>query len=668
MQTPKRYRSWFIGLALGVVLALGIWPATSWLIRSQAALALPTHAALTPWRVAGLGDPGGLFTVIDIHAGHEDYRPVHETATRFPDDYRLQLAEALSNPTVNGGLSSADKIERLRRLISRFSDQPSLYANILRFCTQGQVRSSRLAEEVMFLHNPPPSSPSTSQTLNLKPVTTPNANSDTPEMLAAYDRDAAEGERLDPNNAYFPLMRAVGLFAAHRDTEALAAMQRASQKPEWNEYYADEVEGKWELHEQTFGHPGALIHSVYAAAILFPQYAQLKNTCRIAVANAISAEQKGHYEEGLAIRNTTRKCGEILRIRSRSIIGSIVGISMEKITLMRPCGAPLASGDQTNEQLLQDYDAYLQKIGHPDESAAAHAEVAAGVQVREIVSQSLDHGTFGMELPWLILYWIAGLLVLSSVFWMLALGGLAALLERHRRIREGQGLPPYARRGALCGLIAAALIGVSALGNALAERTTLGYNSSIAALNSSEGALLDQVALLSLVCWGGVLLLGGLSLTLPKLSWADRFRSGGVFLLSLAGVCLLGALCVWQEQHSVEIVVRMFGLFVSTEDGSQRMSLPVWPLGLIAGVPLLTLLTFSILSLVWRVPLSVGLVRGFRGMAVPIACALLLLYSGLVIVTLRQENQVEAGMRGSMQHEGRYMAELTGKTWPDTTP
>ena len=54
--------------------------------------------------------------------------------------------------------------------------------------------------------------------------------------LEAFDRDAAAGERLDPDNAFFPLMRSVGLFAEHRDDEALAAIQRAGAKPRFQEY------------------------------------------------------------------------------------------------------------------------------------------------------------------------------------------------------------------------------------------------------------------------------------------------------------------------------------------------------------------------------------------------------------------------------------------------
>jgi hypothetical protein len=84
----------------------------------------------------------------------------------------------------------------------------------------------------------------------------------------------------------------------------------------------------------------------------------------------------------------------------------------------------------------------------------------------------------------------------------------------------------------------------------------------------------------------------------------------------------------------------------------------------IMAVPILTLLILGIVSLCCRVPLSVGLTRGLRGCAVPIACVLLLGYAGLTIVTLRQEQVVDIGLQHIREHEGRYNAELQGKKWP----
>jgi hypothetical protein len=629
METPKPYRPWLIGLSLGVALALSIWPATRWLVRTQFALAVPVPSTRAPWGVVGLGDVSA------------EQQATHATAARNPDDYRLQLADALTHPPAAAPLTSDIKVARLRELTARFPDNPSLYAAILRFATHDQVKIYR-DEEALLRGNPAPQHG------------VREAHDNTPEHLAAFDRDAAEGERLEPDNAYFPMMRAVGLFAAHRDADALDALGRAAQKPEWTEYYNEELEGEWRLQEETFGNIGVVPQTAQAFAILFPHYARLRAVGNVAVVKAVEAEQAGRVEEGLAIRNAVRQCGSLMRVQSRSAIGCLVGVALTQTSLMRPGGAPAIREAPANEkkhlraqrlrdydiyrQRLRDYETYLERIGRTEESAEAHAEVSAGIQVREIVANGLDLEPFGTALQHLIAWWMADLLLLSSALWMLALGGAAALLGRHRRIRTGQGMLPYARRGVALGLLATALLAGSAvLPNALVKSCL----------------------------WAGVPLCGALVVLLPGITRSERLRSLGVFGLSLAGVGLPGSVFAWQIQSSVAPLAQLVNNLY--DDPSASVWHSFYLAGGIAAVPLLTLLTLGALSLVWRVPLSVGLARGFRGCAVPIACTLLLAYGMLVPLTLRQESVIGEGLKRTVQYEGRYIAELEGKEWPGPT-
>src|SRR5262249_40047924 len=120
---------------------------------------------------------------------------------------------------------------------------------------------------------------------------------DMPEQLAAFDHDAAEGERLDPNNAYFSLMRAVGLFAANRDDEALAAISRAGQKTSWIEYWNDELDSEWQMQETAFGQASALARADRWGAILYPHLRSVRAASRLAIFKAAEAEQAGRIEE-----------------------------------------------------------------------------------------------------------------------------------------------------------------------------------------------------------------------------------------------------------------------------------------------------------------------------------------------------------------------------------
>lgn len=623
METTPRYLPRLIGLSLGVILALLIWPATGWLVRSQVALFLPVPASVAPFGVTPA-------------AGEYTRQHFPETAARHPDDYLLQFAAAVTVPPAEGPLTSEVKIGRLRELTRRFSDRPSLYAALLRFAVLEQVRVER-DETYSLTGETPPAHHAASKPCN------------TPEQLAAFDRDAAEGERLDPDNAYFPVMRSVGLFAAHRDAEALAALQRAAEKPTWTEYYRDEVEGDWKMLEETFGTGSALPRIAYAAGILFPHYRELREVSRVAIARAVEAEQAGNVEEGLAIRDAVRQCGSLMRVQSSSAIGALIGIGMNQTSLARPGGAPPlkdAHGSSSNslrEQRLQEYVSYLERIGHAEKIGSVQAETAAGVQARTIAQFVGQSSVYDAPMH-LVYFWAAGIVLLSSALWMLALGGVAALLARHRSLRTGKELPSSLQPGVAFGLLS---------GTLLAGVTTL-----------PKGSPASVLAL------GGVLLSGVLALAFPGATGVERLRRMGAFGLCLAGTTLFCSALAWQLSGSIEPVAQYAGLMQNGGEGEARILPQIYSalaISIAAAVPLLTLLTISLLSLLWGVPLSVGVVRGVRGCAVPFACVLLLAYAALVPLTLRQESQINDGLKRIVRHEGHFMAEIAGKQWPGPT-
>lgn len=627
MQTPQRYQHRLAGLALGVILALLIWPATRWLVRSQIALSIPVPASVAPWSI--LGTTQNTPTVWK-YAQHR----YHETATCHPEDFLLQFADAIVVSSTEGSSTSDATIQRLRDLAQRFPDSPSLYANILRFAARDQVRVER-DEERWLTGDPAPQT---------KPVVKEPCN--TPEQLAAFDRDAVEGERLDPDNAYFPFMRAVGLFAAHRDNDALAALQSAARKPTWIEYCRDELDGEWKLHEATFGTVGALPRMVYAGAILFPHYREFRAASRVAIAKAGEAEQAGHPEEGLSIRDAVRQCGSLMRVQSTNLIGSLVGIAISQVSLSRPDGAPPiqhtpgAVDDHLREQRVHSYEAYLQRIGHAEKIAAVDAEIQAGVQARTIAKSSLQYSPFNAA-PKLAASWVAGIILLSISLWMLALGGGAALLTRHRLIRTGQGVPSSVRLPATLGLFAGGLLaGIE---------------------------ILPKEFPVSYLFLAGILLASLLALTHPGVKRSDGLRKIAAFCLSLSGTALLGSAFAWQLGGSIGPIVQLMWGYGGEGEAPLAPKIYILSVGITALIPLLMLLTFSILSLIFRVPLSVGVVRGLRGCAVPISCILLLAYGVLVPMTLRQEIALEEGMQRTVQHEGRFMAEIAGKSWPGAT-
>ena len=486
-----------------------------------------------------------------------------EFVRSHPRDYQVQL----------GGQTDYQKqtsVQYARALVLRFPDNPSLRANILRYAMQGEIHLARPEENLL-------------SSLAV-PAVSQEGGHNAPADLAAFDADAAAGEHLDPDNAYFPFMRAVGLFAAQRDDEGLAAVKRAGSKHKWREYSDDEVEGRWRISEAVYGGHEGISRMAVAASLLFPHYQGLRAAARLVTVKAVLAEQDGRPEEGLALRLALARSGDLMRAQSTSLIGSLVGIALSAISRSRPGGIPAATrptdvpAPQWAQERLDAYCEYVTHLGHPEAAREARTQEAAGAQVRHL---TVDDSVFGSRLPDL-----ARLGVCLAAGWVLAANMLLLLL--------------------LSGLA----LGLSRL-----------------------DPLRDRVAPSPAVSLG----------------------------VGLAVLLALGGLAMWQMHGATSLAQTL----TSTAPGSDSLQSPLaFGLAFGAAFPLLLLLTSGIKALVRHLPLSVGLVEGFRDTAPPLACALALLYGGLTLWTVHQENAVNSGLERSLHGEGQYLAAQTGRPWP----
>ena len=480
-----------------------------------------------------------------------------------PDDYQVHLSGQTD-------FERQTAVHYARSLVPRFPDNPSLRANILRYATEDQIYLKR-PEENLLSGQP-------------VPAVSEELGRDTPAHLAAYDADAAAGERLDPDNAYFPLMRAVALFAAYRDDEALAAVKRAGTKREWREYSDDEVEGRWRISEAVFGGREGVSRMAVAASLLFPQYQQLRAAARMVAVKAVQAEQDGRPEEGLALRLALARCGDLMRARSTSFIGSLVGVAINSISRSRPGGIPVAtrpqgvSAEKWASERLDAYCDYVTRLGHPEAAREARAQDAAGAQVRHL---NVNDAVFGSRLADLMRLGVAlgvGWFLAANALLLLLLGGVALGLGRLTPLRD-RAAPP----------------------------------------------LLVSV---------------------------------GVALAVLLAVVGLGA---WQLRGATSLAQIATSTLAATSGTQAPLAL-----GLVLGaaVPVLLLLTLSIRAAVKHLPESVALVEGFRAFAPPLACALALLYGGLALWTVHQENAVNTGLERALHGEAQALAAQQGKPWP----
>jgi hypothetical protein len=626
-----RFKLRLAGAASGVLLALLIAPATRRLLLTQVGLMVPVPATIAS--VAG----GELGMNPDPYAKDIAFRVAHSLAARHPDDLQLQLADANL-----GEFQSVVKVRRLRALESRFSDRPALYANILRYESQGEIRPRHLAELCALTGNPMPTNAAKLESQNIDPV-----------AYAAYDRDAAIGEQLDPDNAYFPFMRAVGLFGAGHDAEALAEVERAADRPQWREYYNEELKGQWRLQDESCVNNSALFHSMLAAATLFPQYAELRAVVRVTTFAAMRAEQAGRIDEGLTLRKQVLRLGNLLRAQSGSLIGSLVGIAFTEIATERPAGAaPLSLNDghkapENREKQRRQFDAYLQHIGHAGEIDAFQAAQQTGDEVKDMVAHDSMNELFDRPIQSVLYWWTIDLLTLSNILWLLVCGGLATLFLRLRGSQSGQVLPRQARWALPLGLVAGACAApclvtcVSPFFQAIAfgDRTTVLFAGLVPAL---------------------------LLLVLPAATGRERWQRLGIYGGSLLGGLLLTGFYFWQLRGAAGIV-GIWQIYYNLSGYGGQIAGPDPRAAVLWGaavVSLLVLVMAAIISRACRVPLSVGIARGFRGLMVPMVASLFLLYGGLMLGTVRAEAALQYGLDRTIENERQYISDFTGKLWP----
>jgi hypothetical protein len=356
---------------------------------------------------------------------------------RYPDDFAIQLGGAVRGvEIVSGGASVAPSEvfarfqhlygERLAAVRARFPNRPGPCALILRLMAEQTVGVSRDFEIEQFQTGKTPNVP-------------PDRHHGCAASWAAFDAAAAQGEKLDPDNSYFPLMRAIELFDAKRDADGIAAVLRAGQKARFDDYAWEEPEARWALFTREYGPCSlALRQTIYAETVHF---GTLRALARMAAYKATRAEQEGRAQEGLALRHAMMQCGLQMRTRG-SIVRAFEGIDLEEIVTRRsgaePNGIPPAklTSDQRREFRRDRYLAYLHTIGTEDE-ARWFAEMDAGNRALRALIQTADNEIFFDLFPRSVLtLWTLDMLLLSNLLMMLVLSTVAILGRRLPAVRK----------------------------------------------------------------------------------------------------------------------------------------------------------------------------------------------------------------------------------------
>ena len=415
--SPKRVRL-FVLLCISPLILLFLIPQTGWIIRRQIPiqwyLPLPTADWLRSAGIPNLFPPGP----------QKAREVLQYEAARHPRDFRRHLTAALDS---RGGCK--DRFSAVAtQLLPLFPREPAVYGELLRYSAGDQVRLYR-SEENTYLG------------------LTDKLNGDTPDpaLLRRFEQWASAGEKLDPDNAFFPYMQALALFDMQRDPEALSAICRAGAAHRWDDYVSFETQSINSARDAYLDHEMALERASREAAVLLPQYAAVRSVARQVCALAIQLEKSGKKADALRLRHALIRCGGLMRSAPTCLVTNLVGIVVSSVGCSLPEGkthqySPQWSNRQNNEARLHQYQDYCARIGHPEEGAYAADELQKGWAIQDALrgsgegDWSEESDTFPIrDMAVLAGLWILGVALLGNALYVVGLFLLGQILRRRNQ-------------------------------------------------------------------------------------------------------------------------------------------------------------------------------------------------------------------------------------------
>lgn len=437
------WRWWAGGAALGLFAALLLTPATGWIVRGH--LRAGSGRVPAPPLLAELGIREiPLFGAIESGRRPIAWPSAAEVAARYPGQYAPALAQSLSGPgpqwqaeTRSTSTDLTPGEARVRPLVARFGSNPGVYADLVRMACLGGLLSHR-PENYLVSGDQPPKSPAGAR--EWRP---------TARQLDSFCDAASAGERLEPDNAYFPFLRAAGLLAAGKDQAGMDALQRAGACTRWDEHITPEVTGRWQLAADLFGDRSSLTRSAMAAGVLLPHYSTCRSLARVATYKAMVAERSGRLAEGQAIRHALLQAAGLMRSDATSGIGALVGAALAEIAICKDSGATGSAGgilvgsdlSAARRRRVDDYTAGLRARGQAGEAGWVEREFRTHDEAGRIIRTGVSSGDWLASLVHAGAWNTVGAATFALLVWLLLLGSLAGRSLRRAGLEAGLPVP-----------------------------------------------------------------------------------------------------------------------------------------------------------------------------------------------------------------------------------
>lgn len=355
-----------------------------------------------------------------------------ETAARFPDDLETQvevenerLADVQKRYVTDG---NALRGEAYAAVYRRFPREKWLLDQALQNLMATMLRHRQRGAYSKEVNQSPPS----------------------PDAIQRVLQLSAEGQKLQPQNSFYDVCRAIALYALWRDEEASKTVQSASRKP-----FDDGTIQMMRARLRTREKKEALLYedrlSVYSAQ-LFPAYAVFRQMGRVAVAQANGEEARGDAAKALQIYVAVARLGGQMRDTKGPTILSLVGRAIQENAWRRgiwPSKTSVSSGGALVRitEAGRLFATYSSTRNRPDLAREALSQSQKSVWVaQQIVDSWRENQAFGSATNMLqrILKWKnVGTVLLSQiqftiVCWLFACLCIAYLQRARAKNNDGE--------------------------------------------------------------------------------------------------------------------------------------------------------------------------------------------------------------------------------------
>ena len=254
-----------------------------------------------------------------------------------------------------------------------------------------------------------------------------------------FIQGALSGEKKDPDNAFFPMMLAIGLFDAKKDAEALQAIHRASLKHDWNDYSIDETRGVLLIDELANGRQSAILRKMQTGMLLLPHLGYFKPLSRLVRSYASDFEDKGKVETGIRLRKEMATCGVLMRNKAGQPAANLTGMAIISIMFARGKEKDDLGSDRGLAEANFKYCDWLKSRGELAQSEWANSQITAYFVDWQILHDGEKKCADGLvDLDSLSKLWRSNMTLLSSVFWLgLVVGTSFFLAKQKTRLAKG---------------------------------------------------------------------------------------------------------------------------------------------------------------------------------------------------------------------------------------